>query len=360
MFRKIAEGDIFHTTQALAASGPRTAILPDGNLICTFMLNSRGGANDFVPMVSYSKDGYHWSESKQIWPELAGKKSYFASVRSMADSRISIAGMWFSIEKPGESFWSDEVGGMKENQLAFSISEDGYNFPFPRGVELPYYGSAEQPGGMLGDADGTLTMIYAPYPTIEQHGKTDTCCMVMMQSKDGGKTFTGSKFAQVPPPSEYAESWVVRLTDGRLMVSTWQTASEDSNQYLLSSDDGVTFSGPFAQPFRGQSTGMCAWKDNTVLIAYNQRKTSPVGVWLAMERPDESGVHLLENEPVWLAQAATLGESSGDFDQWTDFSFGEPHVTALPDDTFLVTLWYQQGDKKGIRYIHLQREAKAL
>lgn len=358
MFRKIAEGDVFATTKECATSGPRTAVLADGTIACSFMINTCGGANDFVPMIAYSKDGgLTWSEAKAIWPELEGKKSFFASIRPAGDGKVSIAGQIFNIDEPGEAFWSDEVGGMKENQVAFSISDDGYNFPIPTCVDLPFYGSAEQAGGMLVDKDGSLTMIYSPYPTIEQRGDVDTKCMVKMTSRDGGATFDGQKFAQVDCDALYAESWITRLTNGRLYVSTWQTAStEASNQYLISDDDGKTFKGPFAQPFRGQSTGISPWDDGTALIAYNQRKESPAGVWLAMEKPDENGVNLMENEPVWEAASTTKGEGDNDFSGWTDFSFGEPHVTPLTDGTLLVTLWYQQDDKKGIRYVQLRRE----
>jgi len=355
MFKKISEGNVFATEKVCATSGPRVARLPDGKFICTFMINSKGGANDFVPMAAYSEDLENWSEAKPVWPELEGKKSFFASVRPTYDGRVSIAGQIFDIAYPGEDFWSDEAGGMKENQVAFSVSDDGYNFPLPTCVDLPFYASAEQAGGMLVDRDGTMTMIYSPYPTIEKREDVDTCCMVKLTSRDGGKTFEGEKFACVDAPSTYAESWITRLSEEKLYVSTWQTASEDSNQYLISYDNGKSFKGPFAQPFRGQSTAISPWADESVLIAYNQRKQEPVGVWLAMERPDENGVNLLENEPVWIAEQTTKGNTSGEFSEWTDFSFGEPHVCVLPDNTLLVTLWYQQGGVNGIRYVRLER-----
>ena len=356
MFQKLAEGNVFQTTApGRATSGPRTALLPDGSLICTFMLQTQTGSNDFTPMAAYSKDGSVWSESQPVWPELAGKKSVFVSVRPTADGRLSLAGKMFPIDQPGEFFWSDEVGGMKENQLVFSLSGDGRSFPLPQVVDLPFYGSAEQPGGMLVDADGTMSMVYAPYPTIEQRGETDTSSLVLMRSTDGGQTFQGSKFGHVDTPSLYAESWIVRLSDGRLMVSSWQTASSEApDQYFLSSDNGATFSGPHAMPFRGQTTALTPGPGGTVLVAYNQRKEDPAGVWLAVAKPDENGFHLITNEPVWKASETTqTGASSGEFDQWTDFAFGEPHVSILPDQTLLVTLWYQQGDTKGIRYVRL-------
>jgi len=356
MFKKLAEGDVY-CNETLAAAGPRVARLPGGGLVCAFSVHRAGGTNDFYPMVSYSEDGIHWSESKPVWPELIDKKSIFASIRPTADGRVSLAGKVWPIYQLGESFWSGEVGGMLENKLMFSISEDGKSFPLPTEVELPYYGSAEQPGGMLVDADGTMTMIYAPYPAIEQRAQTNTCQLVMMRSTDGGKTFTPSTFAHAQPPCVYGESWLVRLSDGRLMVSTWQNKSEDApDQYCLSEDNGKTFTKPAAMPFRGQTTALEPWKDNTVLIVYNQRKEEPTGVWLALARPDAEGFHLLENEPVWQTLITTQSGTSGDFESFTDFAFGEPHVAVLEDDTLLVTLWYRHGSRKGIRYVLLKRE----
>lgn len=358
MFRKIAEGDVFATTKdASNASGPRYVVLADGSLACTFMLNSKSGGNDFVPMIAYSADGAVWTEAKPVWPELEGKKSVFVSLRGAGDGQVCLAGKAWDTAYPGEPFWSDEAAGMKENKLVFSISSDGHSFPLPTEVDVPFYSSAEQPGGMLAENGGKLTMIYSPYPTIEKKEEADTGCMGILRSNDGGKTFSAAKFAQVEGPCQYGEAWITRLTDGRLFVSTWQTAvPEKSTQYLLSEDDGATFAGPFTQPFRGQSTGIAPWKDDSVLIAYNQRKEGTIGVWLAMEKFNGTDVEVLENEPVWAAEIATKSGTSGDFSQWTDFAFGEPSVTVLPDDSLLVTLWYRQNGVNGIRYVRLVRE----
>lgn len=357
MFRKNAEGDLFATTQEnVCTSGPRAAILADGSLACTFMINSKGGANDFVPMIVYSKDGRTWSEAAPVWPELTGRKSVFVSLRSAGAGKVCLAGKAWEIAHPGEAFWSDEAGGMKENKLVFSVSDDGRNFPLPTEVDVPFYGAAEQPGGMLAEDGGKLTLIYSPYPTIEKKKATDQNCMGFLRSVDGGKTFAADKFARVEGPSLFAESWITRLADGRLFVSTWQTESKDApNQYLVSADDGATFAGPFAQPFRGQSTSIAAYEDG-VLVAYNQRKEGTVGVWLAFERVNGTQVELVENAPVWEAQTITKNATSGDFAQWTDFSFGEPGVCVLPDGSLFVVLWYQQGGVNGIRYVHLTRE----
>ena len=337
-------------------SGPRLAVLPDGTIACSFMLNTKTGANDFVPMIAYSKDGECWCEAKEIYPELTGKKSAFISLRNTHDGRVVLGGKMWDIDHPGEAFWSDEACGMKENRIVYAVSDDGYGFPALSEIELPFYASAENPGGALVDADGKITLIYSPYPTIDKKEEVNTCCMVKLTKGAADDAFSGEKFAVIPAPCLYAESWIDRLSDGRLFVSTWQTESSDSSRYLISDDDGKTFSAPAAQPFRGQSTGIDAGPDGDVYIAYNQRKEGTVGVWLAHERPTADDPGLIANEPVWAAASATSNDSSGDFAEWTDFSFGEPHVKRLPDGTLMVVLWYDEGGRRGVRCVRLIEE----
>ena len=97
MFRIIDEGDVFATKETLATSGPRTAVLDDGSVVCTFMINSCGGANDFVPMIAYSKDAKEWTPAEKVWPQLEGKDSLFGSVRRGSDGKFSISGQGFDI-----------------------------------------------------------------------------------------------------------------------------------------------------------------------------------------------------------------------------------------------------------------------
>lgn len=358
MFKKIYEGDVFFTsTDGPTVCGPRLARLPDGRIICTFMAQTKIGSNDFVPMASYSEDAVTWSEAVKLWPELEGKKSAFVSVRNTADGGLSLGGKMWNIDAPGESFWSDEVGGMKENKLIYSFSKDGLSFPLPTEVEVPFYGAAEQPGGLMGDSAESFTIIYAPYPTIEQKEETDTCCLGKITTTDGGKTFKASKFGQIEPPCLYGESWLCRLSDGRLLASSWQTESkEHPDVYFISKDNGETFTGPLPMDFKGQTTALEPIEDGMVLIPYNQRKETPAGVYLALAKPDDNGFNMLENQVIWQAGVRTQSGTSGDFSEWTDFSFGEPHIIDLKDGTYLLCLWYEQPQGKGIRCVRLVRE----
>ena len=109
-------------------------------------------------------------------------------------------------------------------------------------------------------------------------------------------------------------------------------------------------------PFNGQSIALEALGDGRVLVIYNLRNQEPAGVYMALGKPDKNGFNLIANECVWEAPRKTLGASGGEFDEWTDFAFGEPHVKLLPDGTLLACLWYDSGDKKGIHYVKLAIE----
>lgn len=357
MFEKIAEGDIYsesHTGKIVV--GSRVAVLPDGKLIATYNIESALGINDFAPMASYSEDGgITWSEGKYLWPQELDNTSVYGSIRATLDGRVCFGGICTNITEKGQSYWSDELGAMLENRICFAVSEDGYTFPDITKITLPYYGAAENPGGALVDRDGSIHIVYSPYAAIEGKEETKINQMVLLHSNDGGKTFTNTVFAEDAPPCQYAESWLVRLSDDLYMVGTWQNrAKKGTDRYFLSRDGMKSFTGPYICPFDGQSTALEPLGDGRVLMVYNYRSAEPAGVYLALARPDETGFNQIANELVWESKRKTSNNTSGEFDEWTDFAFGEPSATLLPDGTILVTLWYDEGEKKGIRYVKLR------
>lgn len=352
MIKIINKGNVTKPTREnLRCVGSRTAVLKDGRLALVYNTESNSSSNDFIPMITYSNDGIVWEDAKYLFPEYVGKKSICVSIRNTDDGRISICGWSANIDSPNEVWWDDEHSTMKENQLIFCISNDGYNFPSPTFLNLPYYGSAEIPGGMQVDKDGTIDIVYSPYGTIEAKEKTDTNCLVRLISKNGGKSFVPSKIALCSGESLYAETWIASLKNGAKMITTWQTASTTTPDQYLYSKDGINFNKVTPLPFKGQSTALTPLEDGRVMIVYNQRKEHPVGIWLAIAKPDENGLNLIDNLPIWTTIDGTKGDTPADFSGWTNFSFGEPHVKALNDGTYLLVFWQTDNGINYIKYV---------
>lgn len=356
-FEKLAEGDIYAASPSeRLAVGSRVARLKNGTLIATYNTETRINVNDFAPMASYSTDGgLTWSRGEYLWPQYLGNTSVYGSVRNTLDGRVCFGGTCTVISEPGQSYWSDELGAMLENRVIFATSEDGYHFTDIDKLPLPYYGSAENPGGAFVDRDGSIHIVYSPYRAIEMKEEAKVNQMVILHSTDGGKTYTHTVFAEDRPPCQYGESWLVRVSDEMHMVGTWDTAvKRGSNRFFLSFDGMQSFTDARILPFDGQSSALEPVGDGTVLMVYNLRSVEPAGVYLALLKPTKEGFEILANEPVWESVRKTYHNSGGEFNEWTDFAFGEPSVTLLEDGTVLVTLWYDEGEKKGIRYVKLK------
>ena len=155
-----------------------------------------------------------------------------------------------------------------------------------------------------------------------------------------------------------SEAWVVELADGRLLGASWHHSYSDGtdypNAYAISLDGGLTWGPTRSTGIMGQSTALAALPDGRALFIYNQRKHGEVGVWLAMVAPTESDFGVEANELIWRAETGTQTDTSGELLEWTDFSFGEPSVTLLPDGALFAALWCIHPSGRGVKYMKLR------
>jgi hypothetical protein len=344
------------------AVGPRCALLPTGELVCSCMLTAGLGTNDFVPVLYLSTDlGSTWSEQVPIWPHLRGRWSIFISVSGGTDGRLFLFGSRTSIDRPGEPFWCGATQGLKQNELIWAVSENGgRTWSLPAVIPMPIPGAAEAPGALCRTRVGRWLAPFSPYNTFDPGVRVARDQVIVVHSDDQGRTWDHTamlRFAE--PESGAAEAWVIELSDGRLLGTCWHLShagGEHPNAYALSADGGRTWSPTRSTGILGQSTALAAQPDGRALFVYNQRRHGEPGVWLALVRPTETDFGVEANEIVWRAQTRTQTDSSGEHAQWEDFSFGEPCVTPLPNGTCLITLWCIQPSGGGIRWVRLRMQ----
>lgn len=363
-FETVAEGFVSRRepgTATAVAAGSRCALNPRSEILCTFMVQSRLAVNDFVTVLARSADGgITWSEPAPIWPHLSATHSIFCSISRGRGDDLFLYGLCTPIDTPGESFWSDGTQGLKQNSLVWARSTDGgltWSEPLPVPMDGP--GSAEAPGPVTVTRQGRWIVCYAPYNTFDASVSVDKQRVVAAFSDDQGHSWRHTdmmRFAE--EKSGGAEAWVIELADGRLLGTCWHVShdgnAEYPNAYTLSSDGGNTWLPTRSTGIMGQSTALTALPDGRALFIYNQRKHGEVGVWIAVVRPTESGFGIESDQPVWRAEQATLGASSADHTEWSDFAFGEPSAVLLPDGTLLLVLWCVQPSGQGIRFAKLR------
>ena len=362
-FQVISEGWVSRRqpgTPSAVAAGPRCAVTRQGDLVCTFMVQSSLGINDFQPVVARSTDGGEtWSEAQPMWPHLIQSYSIFGSISRAPDGALFYFGTRYRIDTPGESFWSEATQGLKDNELIWSQSaDDGRSWAEPAVIPMPIPGAAEAPGALTVLRSGRMICCYAPYNTFDPQLVVDRNQIVALRSDDQGRTWQHNSMIRFDSEhSTGAEAWVIELTDNRLLGTTWhlnqQDKSDHPNAYAISLDGGDAWLPTRSTGIMGQSTSLAALPDGRALFVYNQRRHGEPGVWLAVVRPTENDFGIELNEIAWRAQTRTQSGSSGEHTAWTDFSFGEPAVALLPDNTLLLVLWCVQPAGQGIRYVRL-------
>ncbi len=363
-FQVLSEGFVHccapEVPQSVAATS-RAVVTQTGEILCTFMLRLGLDTNDSVPCLARSSDaGVSWQFQGPIWPHLTNLWSFTCSISRSAEGDLFLFGDRTGRTQPGEPFWCQETLGILQNELIWSRSnDDGRTWLPPQPFQIPLPGAAETPAPMCVTRTGRWLAPYAPHNTFDAALKVDLQHVVVMSSDDEGKNWSQASAIRVTEANSYvAEAWTTELSDGRLLTTCWHLHRGDGddypNAYSLSDDQGKTWSPTYATPILGQSASLAPLPNGKVLFAYNQRRHGKPGVYLALAKPTGEKFNVLANEIVWRAATATQHETSGKSTSWTDFAFGEPSVTILPDDTVLVTLWCIQPDGTGIRFVKLK------
>lgn len=338
----------------------RAAVTRSGEVVSSFMTQSKLSSNDFVPHLAVSSDaGATWRYHGVIWPHLCDKYSMNVSISRAANGDLFLFGSRTPRNKPGESFWSQATLGILQNELIWARStDDGRTWTEPQAFNVPLPGAAEVPTPMCITRNGRWVAPYSPHNTFDPNLKVDLQHVVVNLSDDQGKTWRHRSAIRVTEDEAYvAEAWTTELSDGRLLTTAWhlnrRPGDDYPNAFAISSDQGETWSPTRATPILGQSAGLAALPDGKVLMAYNQRRHGTPGVWLAIAKPTQDDFGLITNEIAWHAAKPTQNNSSGKSTSWTDFAFGEPSVTVMPDKTALVAFWCIQPDGAGVRFVKL-------
>ncbi len=343
------------------AIGPRLAALPSGEVVCSFMFSAKTATNDFVPALCRSTDGGKtWTEPQVVWPDLKTAWSIFVGIsRDIYSGKLYLYGTRCPIDEPGEPNWSTTTQGLKANELIWAVSEDdGRNWSVPHVIPMPIPGSAEAPGPLCVTKSGRWLACYSPYNTFDPKLFVERNQVVCVYSDDQGRTWQHNSMLRFENPrTNAAEAWLIELADGRLLGTGWvipDDGTEQPNHFAVSEDAGESWSATQSTGTRGQTTALTALPDGGAIFLYNQRKHGDPGVRAAFVKPTNFDFGIQFDDYLWKAETRTQSASSGDLNEWSDFSFGEPSLVQLADGTFLAAIWCIQPSGSGIRYVKLR------
>ena len=348
--------------EAPVSVGSRCVLTDAGELVCCYMRQSALGINDFTPTISRSADGSAtWTESGPVWPEHAGKLSIFCSISRGPGPDLFLFGKYWQIDVPGERFVGDDPMSIKPNRLCWSRSgDDGRTWDGLHSMAVPQPCAAEAPGPMLVTRSGRWLGPYSPNPVIDQKEPADLAQVVVMISDDRGRTWRHRSMLRFDDPgTRAAEAWVAELADGRLVGACYHFKGNDGvnqilpNAFGVSDDQGDNWHKTGQTGVKGQTVSLTGLPDGRALLCFVRREGgSADGVWLTTARPGGLAFNPEHTQIVWQPQRA--GVQQDEPGSWLDFKFGEPSLTVLTEDTVLVTFWFLEPDRGGIRYLKVR------
>lgn len=150
-----------------------------------------------------------------------------------------------------------------------------------------------------------------------------------------------------------------RLDDGRLYTMLWPhaygTSNDLENHWVLSQDDGHTWSAPQPTNLRGQVCCPIPLQDGRVAAIYNDRQ-DPQGIRVALTE-DLSTFDIEHQVTVFDAGAeATLGDPQHEnfLAEHMLIAFGKPGGRRLQDGSLLIWFWCTVGSVTHTRWARLQ------
>ena len=356
----IAESGTLDYAPEHGAYMPWITPLPNGCFIASQHVGSKLGANDCRIEILRSPDGRQWHNEGQIVDQCSNYSYRMPQIHALPDGRLLMTATRFACSNV--QLFDPESEALQQPQMLLYFSEDlGRRWSKPQilPVELPPDRYTANGAGML------LQLRYGrwmyPFETWKPEGycgPPDQKAGALFSSNDGQ---TWDEWSIVADDHSgqlcYWDQMCTQLADGRIYTMLWVhrygTNEDASNHYVLSVDEGRTWSLPVATNLKGQVCCPIALADGRVAAIYNHRR-EPQGIRVALSEDLKRFVDVLT---VFDAGSeATLGQSQSDnfLAEHLLIAFGKPGGIQLPDGDILVWYWCTVNGVTHTRWARLQ------
>ncbi|MFC1526322.1 sialidase family protein [Candidatus Latescibacterota bacterium] len=361
----IADQGILSHNPDQGAYMPAITPLPDGSCIaCQHVGQSLGSADNHIEVLR-STDGRSWVNEGSIHRGGTPADGYAyrgPKISIVPDGRLVMTSTRFEVGGDGPLFDPDSEALQRPDMLLFWSADDGATWSEPQvvPVDLP-------PERYTWNGAGTLLQL-APdrwmYPLEtwkpEGYGGPPDQKAAAVFSGDHGRTWGELTVIADDPTGEllWWDQMGAVLPDGRIYTLLWThqygTSEDLTNHWVLSEDQGRTWTEPRSTNLRGQVCTPIPLADGRVAAIYNYRH-DPQGIHVALTE-DLSHFDTDTEAVVFDAGSeATLGTPDHDnfLAEHMLIAFGKPGGVRLDDGDLLTYFWCTTGGVTHTRWVRL-------
>jgi len=325
----------------------------DGEIVASFAIGEAFESVDSASYVCTSRDGGRtWSAPARMF-DLQGeedKLTDYCKVSTLPDGRLVALGYTFLRDDPELSIGNPENGGLLDDFIFFSISEDGgKTWGQMQRIDCAWGPHAEASAPLTVLQDGTWMTPITGFP--DWNGKLHSkMCGRALTSRDGGKTWCDDAVCMdFDGKVTCFEQRICQLDSGAILCIGWnenaETGERMENHYTVSYDGGKTWSAPLPTGVRGQASSLCALGGEKFLALHAVRRdTDRPGIYAYVVDFSEKTWKIVDECVVFEPIVPVLKDSKM-ADIFSFLKFGQPGAILLSDGNVLMSHWYAQDGR---------------
>ena len=336
--------------------------MPGGKLVVLYDDGENCDSVKHDMRIAFSADnGFTWQDGGVMYDsselKLPHRFTENCKPTAVGDDKFISVGFGFIRDEPeiGLADYAIKHGHFPESRNTFSVSSDaGTGWSLPEFISHRFDTALELSGPALWSAADQELLVFGPPFVLQGHPQKGVC----LASADMGKSWQerGTFFA-----SDSIAPWEVRSLQepsGRIWLVMWAydfAEKKHLNNLLVYSDDmGRSWSKPLDSGIRGQAANLFLIGDEKYLL-YTVREGENTGIYCVPFALDADGVPVCGKETL-LWDAAGMSQNNGERieKQFRALKFGQPSVTHLGDDRYLLLYWSCENDEYAIRVRILQ------
>lgn len=322
--------------------------LPDGRLLAAHQMGQAFESVDGTTCLSESADGGRsWSKPRRVFDKASEPVPLTdcAKLTLLPDGRLILLGYEYFRPDPEKPIGNPETGGLLDDQIFYSVSNDLGRTWSERSVIPCVWGrhaEASAPLTVLRDGSWATPITgFADWNGVMSARN----CGRLLRSYDQGRTWNDDTICLQFPGDGITcyEQRLCQLENGAIVVIGWnedtKTGQLLNNHVAISTDNGLTFGEPIDTGIHGQASSILHLGGNRVLSLHALRRDTPEpGICACVADLSDGKWNVLSVEKVW-SPASAIVKNTKMADVFAYLKFGQPGAIRLKNGDVLMSHW---------------------
>ena len=322
--------------------------LDDGTLIATHVIGEAFESVDGASYLSESKDGgATWGAPRKMFDTAKCGRPVTDSCKviNLGGGKLAALGYAYYRDNPELPLGNPETGGLLDDFMFYSISEDsGNTWSEMREVQTAWgpHVEASAPLTVLQNGDWVTPVTgFAKWDGT----MTSKMCGRLARSNDQGKTWNDDTVCMEFPGNSVTcfEQRLCQLASGTVIVIGWnedtKTGERLMNHFTYSTDNGKTFSEPISTGILGQASSVCALDGERLLALHAVRRdTDRPGIYGYVVDFSKKTWDIVDQALIWEPRTPMMKDTKM-AEIFSFLKFGQPGAIRLKDGTVMMSHW---------------------